>query len=420
MSGPPGFEYPSEHDPRRGRHRQGASGGAWTPHVRDTVPNPGPNPVSIPGPTPGPNTGRHALTPAEMNATTNPLPMAGFPIADPPAKHALEGQPAGGRKAIEWPGTDSDDIDAFGFEARDVDPLADTASLGLRKFNIGTVPASVTPPVSSKRAAWFSVAAATGALVSLIAISSALVGPPKSNEQIGALPGVPPYSGEPSFDGDLPVDGLRGGPSGDDQSYDPDGGRTGGRHRAPEPGTGREQVHQPLGPSAGQDAGPPPAPERPSHAAPGHPPRRGGPGSGSGSGSGQGAGSGAPPVAAPPAQDTGAPTVIIARDRSMFSPSEVDGQQIADRSEQYLERVATNPAAAHRMTGGRLHAEGVEGIRQRYASVRCVEVKTIYSDPNRAVTENEVTITKRDGRSITQRRTLHFTPSGNPKITADE
>lgn len=336
-----------------------------------------------------------------MNADTDPLPLAGLPLAQP-ARHAEDRPPEqpASRKMVEWPSNEPDD---FGFEAPEVDPFADTASLGLQKFNIGTVPASVTPPATAKRAAWFSVAASAGALVSLVAISSALVGPPKSTDQIGALPGVPTYSGEPSFEGEMPPDALRDPPGRDDGPTTT--GPTGGRHRAPEAGPGHQQVRQPPGPqgAAGNGRTGSPVPDNPGRGAPGGPP-----------GSGSRTITPAPPAEAPP------PEVIIAEDRNQFIPSDVDGQQMANRSERYLERVATDPAAAHEMTGGDLRDEGVDGIRERYRGVRDIQVRTIYSDPNRAVTENEVTITKRDGRSITQRRTLRFTPTENPKITADE
>ncbi|NUT47951.1 MAG: hypothetical protein HOV94_11670, partial [Saccharothrix sp.] len=47
------------------------------------------------------------------------------------------------------------------------DPLADTDAVGLRKFNIGLVPASVTPPRTWRLAAWFAVLSSAGVLVGL-------------------------------------------------------------------------------------------------------------------------------------------------------------------------------------------------------------------------------------------------------------
>src|SRR3954447_24713372 len=52
----------------------------------------------------------------------------------------------------------------------DIDPLLDTDPVGLRKFDIGTVPASVTPPRTWRRAAWFSVGSSVAALVALLVV----------------------------------------------------------------------------------------------------------------------------------------------------------------------------------------------------------------------------------------------------------
>ncbi|GAA2808364.1 hypothetical protein [Saccharopolyspora taberi] len=81
------------------------------------------------------------------------------------------------------------------------DPLTDT-SAGLRKFDLGMVPASVTPPATWRRAAWFAVASSAAALGGLLLATSALVG--DSADVRGAAardsPAVDPYylSGDPT------------------------------------------------------------------------------------------------------------------------------------------------------------------------------------------------------------------------------
>src|SRR5205085_12640098 len=59
-------------------------------------------------------------------------------------------------------------------------------------FNIGLVPASVTPPRSWRHAAWFAVLSSAAVLVGLM-VAAALVGPSRSNSRIDALPGYPSY-----------------------------------------------------------------------------------------------------------------------------------------------------------------------------------------------------------------------------------
>ncbi|MFC0439270.1 hypothetical protein [Kutzneria buriramensis] len=71
----------------------------------------------------------------------------------------------------------------------DIDPMVDTDPVGLRKFGIGTVPASVTPPRKWRRAAWFSVGSSVAALVALLIVGALLVGPSRMRTQIESFPG---------------------------------------------------------------------------------------------------------------------------------------------------------------------------------------------------------------------------------------
>jgi hypothetical protein len=69
-----------------------------------------------------------------------------------------------------------------------VDPCVDTISTGLRKFNIGTVPASVTPPGTWRHAAGFTLAASATALVGLTVLSAAVSGTFRSGHGGSAFP----------------------------------------------------------------------------------------------------------------------------------------------------------------------------------------------------------------------------------------
>ena len=87
---------------------------------------------------------------------------------------------------------------------RQVDPLADTSPAGgLHKFDLGMVPASVTPPATWRRAAWFAVASSAAALGGLLLVSSAVVGNSTKVESLpkgGGDPQLDPYylSGDPT------------------------------------------------------------------------------------------------------------------------------------------------------------------------------------------------------------------------------
>jgi hypothetical protein len=72
-----------------------------------------------------------------------------------------------------------------------VDPNVDTISTGLRKFNIGTVPASVTPPSTWRQAAGLSVAASAAALAGLVVLAAAVAGASKPSDGPGAVPAAP-------------------------------------------------------------------------------------------------------------------------------------------------------------------------------------------------------------------------------------
>src|SRR6266545_4477007 len=131
----------TEREPRRGKHRRGSGGATWTPVV----------------------------------------PVSG-----------------GGRGA--YPDED-DTVEILGLlprprrEPEPLPPIAyanpETPATGLRKFNLGTIPASVTPPRTWRRAAWFAVGTAGFVVMALGFAAIQLVGNPKRNYTIDALPGQP-------------------------------------------------------------------------------------------------------------------------------------------------------------------------------------------------------------------------------------
>src|SRR5688500_14770073 len=103
-----------------------------------------------------------------------------------PGKHRLDDGVAPPEQAPARPVVGGDRIPLP--RRRQIDPLQDTD--GLRKFNIGLVPASVTPPRTWKRAAWFAVVSSVLVLVGLSIAAAKLVGGGGTVETVG-LPGYP-------------------------------------------------------------------------------------------------------------------------------------------------------------------------------------------------------------------------------------
>src|SRR5690349_1480007 len=117
-----------DRESRRGRHRRGAGGATWTPAV----------------PWYGPTQSHR-----DSIADTGPI----RPVS-----------------VYAWP---------------------ETPATGLRKFNLGTIPASVTPPRTWRRAAAFAVGTAVFVVLALCIAALRLVGSPRRSHTIDALPGQP-------------------------------------------------------------------------------------------------------------------------------------------------------------------------------------------------------------------------------------
>src|SRR5262245_59548443 len=196
-------------DQRHGRHRQGATGAAWTPVVRPTDSGPA-------------HARRDGLVPAMRPADTGPAwPVSevltrrpGWP-ADPP--HALK-DPFGALNVSKgsfrasppvWPSDDEErpEVPVQLRPARHAAPprrrtvssdmvldtvpmgtvrigrheavvyaVPETPATGLRTFDLGNVPASVTPPRSWRRAAWFAVGTSAAVVLGLIVVAVGPVG----------------------------------------------------------------------------------------------------------------------------------------------------------------------------------------------------------------------------------------------------
>lgn len=240
---------------------------------------------------------------------------------------------------------------------RQIDPLADTD--GLRKFNIGMVPASVTPPRTWKRAAWFAVVSSVLVLVGLSVAAAKLVSGGGEVETIG-LPGYPsdvPLISTLPTAASPPVTGTR-----------PNTAHTG--RAAPVPGTGSSAPA-----SSGQGSA---TNTKPS-------------------------GSAAPVITTVPISQ--APVV--------------DGTQIAKRTEHFYREMATNADTALSMTTDTVRANAEALLEGRLADISLIEVKEIVVDPSKGLTVSLLQVTKKDGSVSQEKRELSFTLGELPLISGE-
>lgn len=241
---------------------------------------------------------------------------------------------------------------------RQIDPLQDTD--GLRKFNIGLVPASVTPPRTWKRAAWFAVVSSVLVLVGLSVAAAKLVGGGGAVETVG-LPGYP---------SDVPLISqlTTGGTTPSATGTRPPAANTG--RGAPVPGTGSS--------------------------APGT--------------SGQASATGTKPsgIAAP----------VITTVPVSQAPM-VDGTEIAQRTEHFYREMATNTDTALAMTTDTVRSNAGALLEGRLADISLIEVKEIVVDPSKGLTVSLLQVTKKDGSVSTEKRELSFTLGDLPLINSE-
>jgi hypothetical protein len=268
------------------------------------------------------------------------------------------------------------------------DPLSDTTPAGgLHKFDLGMVPASVTPPRSSRRAAWFAIASSAAAFGGLVFAMSALVGSSPSLQGLD-LPSMPrgrvypPLVDAPPLTAhDLGrVEAFRP-PAPMPSEHHQDGALAFGRPDADLPGE-HEQ------PAPGEDTVP----------GVGHP-------------GDAGSGTSSPVETAPPASP---PTTEAPQLLALSSP-----EAVKQRSREYYAAISQGDlAAAYSMTTGSLRAEGYDSFAERYADAASIEVTRVYVAPSRTVTS--LRIVRHDGEVVHQRRELRFTLGDDPRIQADD
>lgn len=240
---------------------------------------------------------------------------------------------------------------------------------GLRKFDLGTIPASVTPPRSWRRAAWFAVGASLAVVGALFFAASALMGQPRNPGTIDALPNYP----------SMPVFlGTSASETPNDPTRPPKPTSTSSRTSDRRASTTSDQANRPST-SSSPASGPATSSTPPA------------------------------PVYTPPVRET--------TPKRAFAMS--DPKVIGDRTELFYKYVTSNPDAAYQMTTGDMYLQGKDAFRARYSGIRSVRVRRIGIDPNQGTTVSEVQVTKADGSTFTEVRQLRFTSGGDPKISSE-
>lgn len=247
----------------------------------------------------------------------------------------------------------------------------ETPPSGLRKFDLGTVPASVTPPRTWRKAAWFAVGTSAAVMVGLAYAAVEFVGKP-GEPLIDALPAYPTraWTLEP-----LPADQSTNPPDRPVSSHS--GPRTSSSAHNPDTATGDS-------PAATTGSRPTTRPggstSRPTSTAP-----------------------------TSPSRTTLGPAAV----------TPTNPEAMGDVTEAYYAKVTEDPEAAHELTTGGMAREGADAIEARYAGVERVEVQEITIDPNESTTTSTVKLVHEDGTETIEQRELTFTWGGDPKITAE-
>jgi hypothetical protein len=287
---------------------------------------------------------------------------------------------------------------------------------GLGTFDLGTVPASVTPPRSWRKAALFATASSGGVAVALLFAGSMLVSKPADNQAIDGW--TDRQGGVPTLPGELLIRPT-GGPSESGSESDtesrsetqtgfvtPPGGGT--RPGSPSRTTPGSSTVNPTGPGTSFLV-PPVVPTRstgntsvPPTSSPDEP--------------------GAPPSNSKVPQKPSPSEPVVEKKNPAplmhtfgFAPDE---DKMAKNSQVFLDTVTEDPQSAHTLTAGELREQGVPGLRRKYAEVAYFDVRTISVDQARGVTVNTVKTVYTDGTEHTEQRTLTFADNG--KIVSDD
>jgi hypothetical protein len=362
-----------------GRHRRGA--GTWTPMVVPRASG-GRHSSFASGPFDPPARGSLPLisqileegtsSRGRFPAARGELPVPEAPVQPPPPPR---GKPRR-TKVTLTPPTCHDENG----EDDEVRVYVAPPETGLGTFDLGSVPASVTPPRTWRKAAWFATASSGGVVVALLFAGSALVGKPAPDQAGDAwIPGL--GGGLPTVEGERVVPGPAG------RSSD---SATSGRHSSAVTPTSADLAQRPdtlWTPSGTTSEGT----IGTTAVAPGT----------------TGGSTSVPTTTPVPEKPAPTPAPYDA-DPWRFQFSQTDPQTLAQDSQRYLDSVTEDPQTAYAMTTGELQQEGAQGLERKYADVAYFQVEHVQVHQYDGKTVCTVKLVRKDGAESTEQRMLTF------------
>lgn len=273
---------------------------------------------------------------------------------------------------------------------------ASAARTGLLGFDLGRIPAPVTPPRSSKHAGWFAAASSMIAGATLALLTSTLVGPPLAFRTVEALPGLPGLR----LDGAAPLPDL-----------------TWSTSTRPSAGAG-DHTTGPSLTSAPAPSGTPGAPIVPvtNGVLPEvQPTAHSRPGAGRPTPTSTKPAQGAKPAG--PIRETRPAEAVPAFMAAGVQPSDPD--LMGDRAEAFYRLLTTNPAAAYEMTTGELRGGGAADFRRQYSNMVGIEIKKLLVSPAEGTVASLVVVTYHTGAKVTENRVVTYSGGDNPLISSE-
>ncbi|MBB2933936.1 hypothetical protein FHX82_000956 [Amycolatopsis bartoniae] len=357
-----------------GRHRRGA--GTWTPQVPPRAA--GGRHASFTPADPPARGSLPPLSPLETTSAAFPAAHGELPLPEPVTPPR---RPPRRTKVTLTPPTPHDE----NAEDDDVRVYVAPPETGLGSFDLGSVPASVTPPRTWRKAAWFATASSGGVVLALLFAGSALVGKPTPDQAGDAwIPGL--GGGLPTLGGERVVPA----PDGGGYSSEPSNGRPAGESStsssaettAPLP----ESIREPDGTTSEGSVNSPVTPTRTTSGTP----------------------AGQEPTTTPVPVKPAPTSAPYDADPFRFRIPQGDPKVLAQNSQRYLDTVTEDPQAAYAMTTGELQQEGAEGLEQKYADVAYFQVQHVQVHQYDGTTVCTVKLVRKNGTADTVQRTLTF------------
>jgi hypothetical protein len=226
-------------------------------------------------------------------------------------------------------------------------------------FDLGAIPASVTPPRTWRRAAWFTIVASAAALLGLLAVGTMLVGPMRTTDRFDALPDFPSGAPLAAIGGSRSVRPV----SASLRPATSIAGVVGDTARlTPRRHTGRPTT---------------------------------------------GAGPAAPVVATLPV-----PVATVPGGEPVIDPT-----KLLKQTQTFFAQVTSNAQAAADLTDRTVRDDATALIRRKYGDVSTIQIQSITLDPTNGLTVSLLRVVDKDGTTSTERTTLRFTLTADPKIT---